>query len=513
MGKLLFSLLFFNSFLLFSQTPTIQWQRALGGTYDETASSIQQTSDGGYIVFGSTKSNNWDVSGNHSNANSDYWVVKLNNVGTIQWQKCYGGAAEEIATFAQQTSDGGYIVAGYSSYPGGDVTVNFGGYDYWMVKLDVGGNIQWQKSLGGTGHDLAKSIHQTLDGGYILAGISNASSIGNIMTGNYWIVKLDNSGVIQWQNTLALSSGLNEYCSIQQTTDGGYVFTGGFFDYTIIKFNNLGSVQWQKSYGGAGGNQGATCIQQTTDGGYIVAGYSDSNNDGDVTGNHGSNDYWVIKLDNLGNLQWQKSLGGTDSDKAYSIQQTTDGGYIVAGTSYSINGDIASHIGTSGNADCWIVKLTSIGTIEWQKSLGGTRDDYAYSIKQTIDGGYVFAGSTKSHDVDVSGNSWWTSNAFYPLDYWVVKLNASSVGINANINLANPSSVYPNPNNGQFTITSEAIPENTTAIIYNALGEEVYQKKIVQPSEMINTNLGYGIYLLKVLSDKEVTIQKIIIDK
>jgi hypothetical protein len=240
--------------------------------------------------------------------------------------------------------------------------------------------MEWQKSLGGSDWDFATSIQQTTDGGFVVAGES--FSIDGDVSGNH-----------------------------------------GFSDYWIVKLDSTGTIEWQKSLGGTDDDV-ANSIQQTTDGGFLVGGRSYSN-DGDVSGNHGYYDYWIVKLDLTGTLEWQKSLGGADLDIATSIQQTTDGGFVVAGYSESNDGDVSGHHGSSSDADYWIVKLDAAGTIEWQKSLGGTYEDVANSIQQTTDGGYVVAGSSESNDGDVSGHHGSTS---YP-DYWIVKLDYSPAGI------------------------------------------------------------------------------------
>ncbi len=352
---------FFLTTGIFAQTaPAIQWQKCLGGSGDDAAYSIQQTRDGGYIVAGSSSSNNGDISGHHDygyvvdrNGIShyiigyDYWVVKLNSTGTIEWQKCLGGKGEDDAYSVQQTTDGGYIVAGGSTSFDGDVSENLdgGGLDYWVVKLNSTGTIEWEKILGGVQDEEAQSIQQTTDGGYIVAGLTtsnNGDVSGNHGDGDYWVVKLSSTGTIEWQKCLGGSSGEQAYN-----------------------------------------------IRQTTDGGYIVAGDTHSI-DGDVTGYHlflnGTNafvDAWVVKLSSSGTIEWQKCLGGSDVDVAYSIQQTTDGGYIVAGISGSTDGDAS---GNHGGFDAWIVKLNGSGNIQWQKSLGGSDYDEAASTQQTTDG-------------------------------------------------------------------------------------------------------------------------------
>ncbi|MDY0369025.1 MAG: T9SS type A sorting domain-containing protein, partial [Bacteroidales bacterium] len=370
MKHLFLTVTLFSVTLLYAQAPEIEWQKSLGGSYFDEARSIQQTSDGGYIVAGNSYSNDGDVSGNHGEW--DYWIVKLNDTGNIQWQKCLGGSEFDIAYAIQQTSDGGYIVAGMTESNDGDVSGNHGYDDYWVVKLDDTGNIQWQKSLGGSSIEKAQSIQQTLDGGYITAGYSysnNGDASGNHGASDYWVVKLDDTG----------------------------------------------NIQWQKSLGGSE-SEWAYSIQQTTDGGYIVAGWSYSNN-GDVSENHGDDDYWVLKLDNTGNIQWQKSLGGSSVEWAHSTQQTSDGGYIVAGWSKSNDGDAS---GNHGETDVWVVKLAGSGvttyeiTTSSEPAEGGTTTGggiYNYGASVTVsafaNAGYSFINWTED-GTEVSNHTEYT---------------------------------------------------------------------------------------------------------
>ncbi|MBV6484359.1 MAG: hypothetical protein KFKLKKLM_00856 [Flavobacteriales bacterium] len=486
--------LFLVSFYITAQPPSIEWQKALGGGGPDEASSIQQTTDGGYIVAG--RSNSF-TSSNYSS--SVFWLIKLTSTGVISWEKVLGGNGYDLATSIQQTTDGGYIVAGYSNSFDGDVTGNHGNYDYWIVKLTSSGAITWQKSFGGTGDDKAWSIQQTTDGGYIVAGETdskNGDVTGNTSPENgCWVVKMSNMGVITWQifftKGLSYSSGAK---SIQQTSDGGFIVAGHAIgmngpywspsvmigpSYWVIKLNSSGVIQWEKILGGSSSDY-STSIQQTVDGGYIVAGYSESN-DGDVIGNHGGYDYWVVKLTSTGTIVWQKSLGGTGDDGAYSIQQTTDGGFIVAGSNNSIDGDVTVNLG--GN-DYWVVKLTSTGNIEWQKSLGGTEADAAWSIKQTTDGDYIVAGGTLSSDGDVTGHT-------YNSDYWVVKLS-SSIGVSEIAEL-NKIIAYPNPAKDLINITNG----QGNYIITDVFGRMVKEGYITSEDFQLNTNeLKSGIYFL-----------------
>jgi hypothetical protein len=402
---------------------TTNWQKSLGGSGSDGALAVRQTFDGGYIIAGYSNSNDGDVSGNQGDY--DYWIVKLTLTGEIEWQKSYGGSGSDGAYSVQQTTDGGYIIAGDTESDDGDVTFNHGVSDYWIVKLGSTGVIEWQKSLGGSLGDLANIIQQTNDGGYIIAGESSSNDgdvMGNHGNSDYWIVKLTSTGKLTWQKSLGGSS-IDRANFIKETNDGGYIIAGesksddgdvsenhGDYDYWIVKLTSTGQIDWQKSFGGSS-DDGAYSVQQTADGGYVIAGYSNSD-DGDVSENHGDYDYWIVKLTSTGQIDWQKSLGGSSDDGAYSVQQITGGGYIIAGDSKSDDFDVS---GNHGGSDYWIVKLNSTGEIEWQRSLGGSLTDWANFIQQTNDGGFIIAGESASDDGDISG-----SHGDY--DCWIVKI-------------------------------------------------------------------------------------------
>jgi hypothetical protein len=419
--------------------PAVEWQKLLGGSDWDIGYSAQQTVDGGYILLGRSSSNtSGDVTGtNHGT--TDYWVVKLDETGAIAWQKLLGGNGNEEGFSVQQTSDGGYILAGFSSSSAsGDVTgTNHGLYswDVWVVKLDGAGAIQWQKLLGGSGYERSPRVRQTADGGYILLSTSDSSRSGDVTGTNhglhdFWVAKLDGAGGIQWQKLLG--GNANDYGeSVHQTADGGYILTGysyssasgnvtgtnhGSGDLWAVKLDGAGTIQWQKLLGGSRFDGGYS-VQQIGDGGYLLAGSSQSSASGNVTGtNHGHDDFWVVKLDGAGGIQWQELLGGGGNDYCHSIQQTSDGGYVLLGDSdSSADGDVT---GTNhGDGDFWVVRLASTGTIRWQVLLGGDGGESGSSVRQTADGGYVLFGFTDSSESgDVAG----ATHGSY--DYWVVKL-------------------------------------------------------------------------------------------
>jgi len=294
-----------------------------------------------------------------------------------EWAVIYGGRGDDIAYSIQQTTDGGYVVAGKTTSSGA------GRQDLWVLKLDESGDVTWQKTYGGYHDDNARSIQQTTDGGYVVIG--HTLSFGAIGWDS-WVLKLDESGDVTWQKTFGVSYSYYDLSySIQQTTDGGYVVAGisessdaPDRDSWVLKLDESGDVTWQKTYGGYH-SEYARSIQQTTDGGYVVAGVIPHNYPV-------NNDFWVLKLDESGGITWQKAYGGNYSESAYSIQQTTDGGYVVAGST--------STFGAGGNTDFWVLKLDGSGDVTWQKTYGDYHSEYAHSIQQTTDGGYVVAGFT-----------------------------------------------------------------------------------------------------------------------
>jgi hypothetical protein len=514
------------------------WKKSLGGSGVDEAYSIQQTADGGYIVAGTSNSPDGDVTGNNG---GDYWIVKLNETGDITWEKSLGGLTDDAtATSVKQTTDGGYIIAGYSGSNDGNVTGNHGGNDYWIVKLNSTGNIIWEKSLGGTDDDRAYSVQQTTDGGYIVAGGSksnNGNPSGNHGIYDYWIVKLDNAGSVTWQKSIG-GGGEDVANSISQTADGGYIVAGysnsiddditgnhGTYDYWIVKLDNAGNITWQKSLGGTNTDI-AKSIKQTADGGYIVGGYT-SSDDGDVSGTHGSAfghyDYWLVKLDNVGNLTWQKTLGGVGYEYAQDVLQTSDGNYIMAGYTGSVTGD-GDVLNNHGNFDYWIVKLDAVvlpitlisftaqkqhGTILLTWQTASEQNNKEYQIERSADGVTFNTIEVVASKNNLSG-SHYTSVDAYPLfgrNYYRLK----SVDIDGKFSYSNIDEVtfnlstnnvivYPNPAKDVLTVQSNFKGEKLNIRITDLAGRKILQtiKQNNQLIEIPTSDLRAGFYLLKI---------------
>ena len=399
---------------LISDTLIAYWIHAYGTGASEEAYSVQQTSDGGYIVAGST-----------SLYGGDMWTVKLDSSANIMWQKRFGQDYQDIAYSIQQTSDNGYIV-------GGSTFINMSGRetDIWIMKLDSTGGTTWSNWYGGIDDEWANFVQQTSDGGYIVAGTTYSFGTGGR---NIWVSKLNSAGSTTWQKTYGIGNADDAYF-IQQTSDGGYIIAGSTYsapsgyDMWILKLDSTGNVTWQKSYGGTSADY-ARSIKQTSDNGYIIAGSTSSSG-------AGGSDVWVIKVDSAGTISWQNTYGGTNNDAAYAVLQDIDGSYIIAGQTNSFG---------AGLYDFWVLKLDGSGNIIWQKTYGGPLNDYARSVIKTSDGSFVVAGSGASFGSGV-------------LDFWVLKIdssgnagscslmnNSSAIFFNSNATVVNTSSTVLSP--------------------------------------------------------------------
>lgn len=365
--------------------PNREWQQFYGGPPNpEIGFSVQQTSDGGFIMSGCM----YPPGATYS----DVYLVKTDANGNAVWTQNYGGPDGEYGYEVQQTSDGGYIIGGYVYY----YATNNG--DMYLVKTNANGNLIWARVIGGTSLDEAFSVQQTTDGGYILTGFSDSFSIGR----DVYLVKTDGSGLTSWSTTFG-GAGSNCGNCVRQTSDGGYIIVGytdlygaGGIDVWLIKTDGSGNKQWDKTFGGTSGDWGAS-VEQTSDGGYIIAGATSSFG-------AGNSDVWLIKTDSSGNKQWDQTFGGNNPDSGNSVQQTSDGGYIIAGTTSSFG---------AGNSDAYLIKTDANGAALWTKTMGGNFLDDGYDVNQTTDGGYIVSGRTAS---------------FGPGDYaaWLVKIEGSS---------------------------------------------------------------------------------------
>lgn len=408
-----------------AQSPGISWQKSLGGSGADEAKSVQPTSDGGYIVGGTTSSNDGDVTGNHGG--SDCWVVKLNAAGSIEWQKCYGGTLNETFGSIRTTTDGGYIMGATTASNDGDVSGSHGYAEAWLVKLSSAGVVEWQKCFGSSGGDFLEFAEETYDGGFICMGKCGTAD-GDLAgqpseLGGGWVFKTDSARNIQWQKANFDGgdiSGGTVFYSVRQTSDSGFVYCGfnrGISGSVFIsKLDKAGTYVagdwWSPEVSGFYESAAPRSITPTEEGGCVTV-YKN-------TGPLGPNDLFlspiVTKYNSAMVPVWTSRLS-TFGD-AVNITKTTDGGFLLTGKNNGATGSGNMPGGQGGN-DYWLAKLSSTGALQWQRMLGSTRNDLPWWSESATDSGYIVAGRTDTTSGDVTGNHGGN-------DFWVAKLPYSS---------------------------------------------------------------------------------------
>jgi hypothetical protein len=494
---------FFIAIITFSystaQAPEIEWLKTYGGSNSDTGYSIRTTTDGGYVVTGTTFSDDGDVTVQFGNG--DFWVIKLNSIGEIEWEKSIGTIDNDYSFSIEQTSDGGYIIVGLTGDAFGDNTY------FFTVKLFSNGDIQWQNTFGGSSIDVATSVKETNDGGFIITGHTQSSD-GDVSQNqgsvDIWVIKISSLGQLIWEKSFG-GSGFDQSVDIQLTNDGGFIVVGhttsndgdvsnnnGFFDFWIFKISNSGLLQWEKSFGGSN-EETARSVKQTNDGDYIVVG-STKSDDGDISELKGIEDFWVIKLTENGDLIWEKTYGGTQIDRAWYVQLTSDNNYVVVGETYSDDGDVSINQGLS---DVWIIKISENGELLWEKTIGGTAIDEARNIQETNDGGLIISGYTYSNDGDIMINQ--GEN-----DFLIVKLGPDNLSNSSHINLPTID-IYPNPAQDFLYINVEKYNTNQEIKIVDVLGNTLYSQVLMDSKTKIDmSSFSSGVYLVK-FKDKNYT--------
>lgn len=320
------------------------WSQTYGGTGGEVAYSLVVTSDGGFAIAGDSSS-------------GGFWLVKTDADGNMQWNKTYGG---DTAHSLIQTSDGGYALAGFIIFS------STSAQDFYVVKTDADGNMQWSRTYGGEHTDIAYSLVETSDGGFAIAGHTGW------LFQDFLLIKTDADGNMQWNRTYGGEDSDIAY-SLVETSDRGYALAGessSFDGLWLVKTDVDGNMMWNRTYEERSED---TSLVLTSDGGFAVAG--------------GMGDFWLVKTDNQGNMEWSRTYGGKDIDRANSLIQTSDGGYALAGRTYSFD---------VGQGDFWLVKTDAEGNMEWNRTYGGKNIEIAHSLVEVSDGGYALAGKTTS---------------------------------------------------------------------------------------------------------------------
>jgi hypothetical protein len=351
--------------LKYNSTNQIQWQKTYGGSDDDRGADLIQTSDGGYTIIGKSKSNDLDVSENAGF--DDFWVSKLDSSGSLSWEYTFGFAGSDTPYSIIQTNDNGYLLSGVldvsASNGQGDrnsASSRHAGGDYWVIKLNANGIKQWSNYYGGSFTDTAYDAIQTEDNGYIIIGSSDSNDVD-------------------------------------------VANNKGSYDFWVIKISNTGDLVWEKSFGGSEIDE-AHAISNTADGNYIIVGDTRSN-DLDISQNNGAADLWIVKISPEGTLLWEKTLGGSSFDVGRAISKTQDNGFLISGSSRSTDGNLTVN---KGQNDAWVMKINNSGNLEWQKTIGGSEVDFFYDVVELNDQTIIAVGDSNSYNEDILENKGFT---------------------------------------------------------------------------------------------------------
>jgi len=379
------------------------WEKTFGGSGEDVGTFVQVTNDGGYIVTGSTTSHisniaySWLIK---SSRIGEVLLIKTDANGSMEWERTFGGLGKDIGFSVQETNDGGYIIVGATR------PHMIGDYDIWLIKTDSEGSLEWDNAFGGPANDWGASVQETKDGGYVItggtesygAGIDNSFLVKSARTVNLWLIKTDSKGDPVWDRTFG-GSGFDEGAAALETIDGNYIVSGyttsygaGGNDIWLIKTDSQGIELWDKTFGGSGEDVGFS-VQETSDEGYIITGGTDSYG-------AGNKDVWLIKTDSNGTKEWDKTFGKSGFDEGTAVQETKDGGYIITGyTTHHEEGIGHSWlINTAEISYVWLIKTNMSGDMEWNKTFGGPSNDWGTSVQETNDGSYIITGGTESYD-------------------------------------------------------------------------------------------------------------------
>jgi len=509
------------SFFLFSILLTaqeIEWQQVLGGVHSEYLYDVKATPDYGFLLIGSSFSEDSGNKAGKGQGDLDYFLWKMDESGKMEWQKTFGGSGSDYLYSASLTQEGGYILGGSSDSPksGDKQEDGFGNMDFWILKLDPTGEEEWEITLGGIGNDQLQSIQQTPDGGFIIGGSSDSSPIkdpeGKII-GNksgeskgsldYWLIKLSASGEVEWEETFG--GIFSDQLKTVLITEEGYLVGGtsnsiisgnksakelGMNDYWIIKLDADGNQQWQRAYGGEGDESLAQIIP--TENGYLLAGSSNSKtSENKKSDSVNGTDFWVIEIDKQGEVNWDNTYDTGQWDMLVNVTKSGDNTFLLGG--YASTETLGKRTDNKGINDLVAIKINRRGEMLWSKIIGGNGTDQLKGLTQTRDGGYILAGnsdSKKSDDKDkasIGGN-----------DYWVVKLGNEKKQPEERQLVE----IYPNPTY-QYTniIISEEFKEAEVQV-FNLNGQKLQQNRLPYRSTPIDLQ-GYppGVYIFKITVD------------
>lgn len=397
--------------------------KTFGGSKNDALNAVIKTKDGGYIAAGFTQSNNLDIT-NKTNESFNFLILKFSSENILEWQKNYGGTKDDRAASIIETQDGNYAVLGYATSSDLNVTKNEGSQDFWLLKISANGDLLWQKTYGFSGLDYGTNLIETKNGGFLITGVLDVSASegqGNLKTtatkhagGDYWVLKTDTSGNLEWSKFFG-GSFTDTPLGVIETKENNFIIAGssdsndfnvannkGTYDFWITKISSKGNLIWEKSFGGSEIDE-ARAITKTNDGNFIVVGDTRSS-DKNIAENKGAADVWVVKFSTEGNLIWQKTFGGTSFDVARAIYKTQDNGFLIAGSSRSLDTNFTNN----GQNDALVLKIDKNGKLLWQKTIGGSQIDFLYGITELNNNKIIAVGESSSADFDILENKGFT---------------------------------------------------------------------------------------------------------
>lgn len=479
----------------------ILWQQCHGGSGDDYLWTTRATTDGGFIAVGSTLSSDGEI-GNPLGG-QDAWVIKVDEAGAIEWEKTFGGTNDEYFRDVLVVPDG-YIAVGHSASSDGDLTQNAGDSDFWIAKILTNGSIAWSKTYGGSDEDRLFAV-EPKGTGFVAFG-DTRSNDGDVSNNaglrDFWVMNVNSDGNLEWQRSFGGTD--NEWAADLQAVSGGFILAGQTFssdidvtnnhgggDMWLVKIDDNGYKVWESAVGGSD-DEWLNAVQVSAAGEIFVAGGTHSD-DGDFGGNKGGADVMVLGMTAAGGLSWTYDLGGTDSEWAVGMTHTNDGGLIVGAATFSNDGDVGAG---KGGQDVWVIKLNSSHSVEWKKVYGGSADEWSRNILELGSNEYLLTGCVGSTGGDISGNHGAT-------DWWLAKLGTST-GFETAAFSDHTFVVYPNPFATSATLQFDEVNNEAYWItIHSLLGEEVQKRGPFFNSQttLNRKDLADGTYLISVWQD------------
>ncbi|MFZ2897815.1 MAG: T9SS type A sorting domain-containing protein [Saprospiraceae bacterium] len=495
--------------------PVIEWEMSYGGSELDFAGTIIPVEDGNFLFSASSYSLDGDFDENYGE--SDAWLVKIDSTGQVIWSKNYGGSGRDAIGGIIVLEDG-YIVAGVSSSDDHDLPGNNGYEDAWVFKVDKDGALLWSKNYGGSLDDNLGGMKKTSDGGFVLAG-TTYSNDGDVLLnkGEYdaWILKIDEKGEILWSRTYG-GTKIDGFGSVHEFPDGGFLLAGstqsddydipgnrGDFDAWALEIDKAGDILRSNTYGGSG-EESARFWGEDEQGKLLFGGFTNSK-DGDISSSKGGLDYWLFKTDQEGELIWSKTYGGSERERLTGVVPHRDQS-ILYGASFSNDGDVGGNYGDISLRDIWLLEVNNPGEVIWSKNYGGSRPDYPAEMIEA-NHGYLLLGASESKDYDVSNN-------YGSTDIWLAKLVFPP-----SPEAARPCGfqIHPNPSAEYLTIEfDELIFGSFEVDILNSAGQQMLKKKestTVTSEIVINLpeRIGSGFYVVRVTSGEQSCQGKIVV--